>query len=234
MAMLWDMGFGSLRADSLVAPSLGASLTGAVLLANLPQLIISFLYILYNGLFTSMYTAAEWMSFSRKRQPLRVTNPEGEQISTYWLQLPYAISVPILVAMTLLHWLVSQSIFLASINFYRDGLELETSDAKVMGCGYSCAAIIFAIILGLMLVGMLVGSGFRRYPGGMPLASTCSAALSAACHPPADDKEAAYKELRWGVVRGYSSTRVSLDGDFEHCSFTSQEAELPSRGRTYA
>jgi hypothetical protein len=228
------MGFGSLRADALVHPSLGTSLTGAVLLANLPQLIISFLYVLYNGLFTGMYTAAEWMSYATKRQPLRVTNPEGEQNSTYWLQLPYAISIPILVAMTLLHWLVSQSIFLASINFYRDGLELEGDDTKVMGCGYSCAAIIFAIALGLLLVGTLVGNGFRIYPASMPLASTCSAAISAACHPPTDDKEAAYKALQWGVVQADSSSNLLSEGALPHCSFSSREVEPPANGRTYA
>ena len=228
------MGFGSLRADSLVCPSLGLSLTGAVLLANLPQLIISFLYVLYNGLFTSMLVAAEWASFASKRQPLRVTNPRGDQISTYWLQLPYAYSVPILVAMTLLHWLVSQSIFLASIKFYRAGLELEGDDTEVMGCGYSCAAIIFAIVLGLLLVCALVGTSFRRYPGGIPLASTCSAAISAACHPPKDDTEAAWKELQWGVVSSAHGFDGFQEGHAKHCSFTSQEIEPPEIGHTYA
>ena len=35
----------------------------------------------------------------------------------------------------------------------------------------------------------------------MPLASACSAAISAACHPPLPDEDEAYRFLvRWGVV----------------------------------
>jgi hypothetical protein len=149
-----------------------------------------------------MFVAAEWMSFSIKRQPLRVTKPEGEQISTYWLQLPYPYSLTILVVMVLLHWLVSKSVFLASINFYRDDEALDGPDTKVTGCGYSCVAIIFAIALGLLLLAMLIGTGFRRYPGGIPLVSTCSAAISAGCHPPPEDSDAALKRLNGLSLRG--------------------------------
>ena len=229
------MGFGALRADSLVYPSLGASLTGAVLLANLPQLIISFLYVLYNGLFTSMYVVAEFASYSQKRQPLRVTHPQGDQNSTYWLQLPYAYSVPILIAMTLLHWLVSQSIFLASIQFYRGGLELDGSpeDTKVMGCGYSCAAIIFAIVVGVLLLAALVGCGFRRYHSSVPMASTCSVAISAACHPPSDDKDAAFREVQWGNVRPPGDHLNQAGDGVKHCSFTSFVAEPLEAGNIY-
>ena len=40
-----------------------------------------------------------------------------------------------------------------------------------------------ALAIDLILVAALVLLGLRRFPPGMPLASTCSAAISAACHP---------------------------------------------------
>lgn len=57
----------------------------------------------------------EWAQFASTRRTLRVSKPQGQQRSTYWLQLPYRYSVPLMGAMVLLHWLMSRGLFLASI-----------------------------------------------------------------------------------------------------------------------
>ncbi|KAF2181016.1 hypothetical protein K469DRAFT_793638 [Zopfia rhizophila CBS 207.26] len=79
------------------------SIISYVLLANLPQAVASLIYITYNGLFTCMLANREWTGYTIKRAPLRVTIPRSGQRSTYFLQLPYAWSVPLLVASILLH-----------------------------------------------------------------------------------------------------------------------------------
>jgi len=89
---LYALGFGSVNANSVigVAPK---GLIATTLFANLPQGILSFLYLTYNGLLTCMLGSYEWSRFARFRRPLRVTAPDESQRSTYYLQLPYTYAI---------------------------------------------------------------------------------------------------------------------------------------------
>ena len=89
---LWQLGFGRVSTSAIVgiAPS---GLIAKVLFANLPQGILSFLYLTYNGLYTCMLGAHEWSLFATQRRGVRVTSPVGKQRSTYYLALPYWYAV---------------------------------------------------------------------------------------------------------------------------------------------
>jgi hypothetical protein len=89
---LYELGFGSVNSNSVVwvAPT---GLVATTLFANLPQGILSFLYLTYNGLFSCMLGAREWSQFARFRKALRVTAPMENQRSTYYLQLPYTYAI---------------------------------------------------------------------------------------------------------------------------------------------
>lgn len=63
----------------------------------------------------------------------------------------------------------------------------------------------------------------------MPLAFSCSAATSAACHPPPEDVDAALLPVMWGAVRAEDG-----DGVVAHCCFTSKEVAQPISGQIYA
>ncbi|KAL6712992.1 hypothetical protein ACLMJK_009388 [Lecanora helva] len=231
---LWTLGFGTVTPQSTIAPikfkgSWGLLLT--VLVSNLPQVLLSLVYLSYNNLFTSMLLAQEWNGYASHRKTLRVTSPFGEQRSTYWLQLPYRYSVPLLIASAALHWLLSQSVFLARV-IVLDDMDAEVPDETVSTCGYSNIAIIFVIGLGSLLVLILLGFGFRQYKAIMPLARSCSFTISAACHPPELDTDAALKPVKWGAVEGSGFD----DGanQIGHCAFTSFEVLKPVEGRLYA
>ncbi|KAF6226121.1 hypothetical protein HO133_008987 [Letharia lupina] len=193
------------------------------LVANSPQLLLPFSLVAYNSLFTCMLLANEWNQYAHNRKPLRVTSPSGLQRSTYRLQLPYRYGVPLEVISDTLHWLVTQSLFLARVAFFDDGGQ-EDNGASYSTVGYSCIAIINGIILGAIVVLLGIMVGFRRYKPGIPLAGSCSAAISAACHPTEDD-DAADKPLIWGVV----STKDGVG----HCCFTSFEVTAPVVGELY-
>jgi hypothetical protein len=87
----------------------------SLLLANTPQVILSFCYFLYNSIWTHFHVEMEWNAFARGYKPLRVSSPHGQQTSTYRLQLPYAYSIPLIVGSILLHWLVSNAFYLLVI-----------------------------------------------------------------------------------------------------------------------
>ena len=224
------MGYGAVTSEStinwLLTGSRGLLLTALV--ANSPQVLLSFLFITYNGLFTCMLLASEWNGYAHTRKPLRVTSPTGVQRSTYRLQLPYKYGVLLLVISGTLHWLVSQSLFLArAVSFDSNGQEDPENNNKnsFSTVGYSCIAIITVIILGAIVVLTGILNGFRRYKPGIPLVGSCSAAISAACHQPKEDNDAADKPLMWGVV----STKDGVG----HCCFTSFEVTPPVEGERY-
>lgn len=164
------------------------------------------------------------MRYAHHRSTLRVTSPKGAQRSTYWLKLPYTYSLPLLILSSLLSWLASQSLFpirIGMLDLNRDILK----ERILSSCGYSPEAIILTMVVGSMIVLGTFATAGRRYQPGMPLASTCSAAISAACHRPPDDVDAAVLPVQWGVV----STKNGIG----HCSFSSRLVGPPIPGRTY-
>jgi hypothetical protein len=214
--------------DNISSPS--AQILASVLVANLPQTILSFLYLHLNGLATSMWLAAEYADFAHDRKTLRVSSAKGEQRSTHFLQLPYKIALPLMAVSGVLHWLLSQSIFLAVVAQYGNTGELLNSVA-VATCGYSPLGMILTVTVGFVLVaGTLAVAWFRKLKGGMPLAGSCSAAISAACHRPVWDVDASLKAVKWGVVKGEGVG----NGEFAHCSFSSGTVEPVVEGTMYA
>ena len=120
---------------------------------------------------------------------LRVTQPHGAQRSTYFLQLPYRYSIVLLTTSTLLHWLVSQCLFLANVNVFFPSGELDCLNS-IATIGHSVVPLLFVLILGSVTVAVGFLNGRRRYRPGIPLAGSCSAAISAACHAPDEDVDA--------------------------------------------
>ena len=224
-----NSGFGSANTDMMVGWHRGGTsgILFHALIANIPQLLLSFLFLTYNGLYTCMLLADEWSGYAHERKPLRVTQPRGSQRSTYRLQLPYKYIIPLCIISTVLHWLVSRSLFLARVTTTYTTKGKEDADLSFSAIGYSCIPLLVVIILVSVTVLAGILNGFRRYKPGIPLAGSCSAAISAACHLPEEDVHASEKPVLWGVVS-------MNEGGVGHCSFTSLNAEAPVEGESYA
>jgi hypothetical protein len=130
----------------------------------------------------------------------------------------------------LLHWILSQSIFLVRVDFY-DANNLQ-DQSSISTCGYSNIAIISAIVVGSLGVLVNLGIGFRRFRPGIPLAAGCSAVISASCHRPEEDENASLERVKWGVVSGSKS--IVGEEPYWHCCITSLEVEEPVKGTLYA
>lgn len=197
-----------------------------------------------------MLANREWTQYGIKRAPLRVSVPNDGQRSTYFLQLPYIWGVPLLAASTLLHWLISQSVFFARIAVYENGVpvpHIEDSLAiagnhqalsgnTLTSVGYSDMALEACIVWGSVLVVALLLIGyFRRYPAGIPIGGTCSAVVSAACHT--RYQEDRKLEMHEDMVNRPVMWGVTIKGDSEtvgHCCFSSGKVEPPRHGFLYA
>ena len=237
---LWEIGLGAINSRTIIRsylPSTGSkALVANVLLANFPQLAFSLIYFTYNSLFTYMLLAHEWSTYAIKRKGLRVSSaPKGQQRSTYFLQLPYAYSIPLLILSFLMHWLCSQSLFVVNVQMldpYGAKMAAQTFENSggdrsvnhLLTCGFSPMAIIFGIIVGALMVGFVLVTSLRRLASGMPVASSCSAAISAACHAIRDDsdKNIELRKLKWGLVINASSAKSSR---FEIATNLSPDAE---------
>jgi hypothetical protein len=130
-----------------------------------------------------------------------------------------------------LHWLMSQSLFLALVTVYDDTGIIDPG-SSISTVGYSCIAIFCALMLGgaAVLGGLL--NGFRRYDDGIPLVGSCSAAISAACHRPSVDAVAYVRPVMWGVMD--ADTDEGRGSEVGHCCFSSFEVGKPVKGHLYA
>lgn len=222
-----SLGFGV--ADPRMLLSLGGGslgLVGSVLFANLPQLILSLVYLSLNALFTAMHMALEYRRYQSQRKALRVTTPRGQQRKTYWLQLPFVYGLPMIAISGTLHWLISQGMFLVQFDVYADGVPVGDQFSSV---GLSPSPMLAVFIVGLCILIILVGLRSRDQKGqGMPVAGNCSFALAAAAHRPEWDVDAAFLPVKWGEVVEMGNDEVG------HCCFTSQEVVEVVPQRLYA
>jgi hypothetical protein len=202
----------------------------AVVVANLSQMIFSIIIFSLNNLLAVIYTAQEWEGFSRQRKTLRVSEPKGEQRSTYFLQLPYRIAVPFNVATGVISWLLSNSVFPLVIYSY-DSLGRALKDVEVTACGFSPWPLVLAIAVGVVLMAGVCSFFFFRFVSTMPMVGTCSAAISAACHHDDGQEEVALKPVKWGAVFVPETEGQEWIG---HCCFTSSLVKRPKPGRFYA
>lgn len=212
--------FGGLNPSTFISGWKLSTIIQNVLIANMPQVILSIIYVQYNGVLTGMMLGAEWNGYASKRKGLRVSShPAGAQRSTYFLQLPYRAALPLMALSATLHWLCSQSLFLVSITMTRvDDYDHDFIGERIT-TGYSAPAILAVIATGVIMLLVLFLVGRRRYPNIMPVAGSCSLAISAACHPTPgkEGREDPTLPVQWGRSEEQSNEETK-EG---HYSFSS-------------
>ena len=217
-------------------------LLGAILIANSFQVVLSITYFLFNSLWTAQCAAKEWAEYAIKRKPLRVTWPRGSQNSTYYLQLPYRYAVPLIGCLALLHFFISQSIYLARVQFYNADGTIDESE-YIADASYSPLGILCTVIVATVLLITMVIHSLLKCSNVIPPHGNCSAVISAMCHQGNDTNETAEmhhdpplagRPLQWGVVRKHHNSDVKHIGEVQqHCAFSADEVEQPVIGNVY-
>ena len=207
-----------------------SGLLNGVIFANLPQLPASLIHFIYNSLFTRFFFLKEWNSYAGTRRGLRVTNPmKGtSQTSTCYLQFPLRYSVPFLAWFTLMHWLISETLFLRRI------YAIWPEDTAPHGVGkFLISRLAYSPITLFLLtlaISVLVLIGFAiihvRFEWKLPPTSEKSVTISAASHPPKNDDDVHLSAVRWGV------TSMGENG-IGHCSFSGLPVRLPEEGEKF-
>lgn len=218
-----------------------------IIMANSFQVGLSVLYFATNGFMTAVCVQSEWSSYASNRKGLRVSaNKSHAQRSTYFLQLPYRYSLPLLVTFGVLHWLVSQSVFLLDEVWNSPLADEATSGTSL---GFSPLAILIGLALLTCLWLLIIIQGLWTTQIEMPLLRSCSAVIAAACQPSGartadvgDDTEvegntvadeAHLKQVQWGSICEPLPLQSSNAG-IGHCAFSAGYVGLPVDGRMYA
>ena len=128
--------------------------------------------------------------------------------------------MPLLGISALMHWLVSQSIFLIAVERYDPQGNL-TAEGEYYACGWSPLAVLLVICGGVLMIAGAIGMGRRKYQPGIPLGGTNSAVIAAACHVAGGEENIECKKVKWGVV------------SMGHCAFSSGEPAFPQEGVAY-
>lgn len=133
-------------------------------------------------------------------------------------------------ASALLHYVTSQCIYFGSTKYYdyhkKDGKQIVLED--ISGLGYSQTAIHVLLILLILAFGAIVVWGRRINQLGIPPCGFNSAAISAACHPPAEEEEPHLQPVQWGAL-----PNDGHQDEVGHCSFSTGEITMPIEGRMY-
>ena len=104
--------------------------------ANVPQLLVSYIYLALNNMFTTMLAMGGWCASSSRsnKDPdedgkgLCVSSPAPNtaQRSTHMLSVPLKWGIPTTTCVAVLHWLVSQVLSCASIDVCTRSAQAQT------------------------------------------------------------------------------------------------------------
>lgn len=216
---------------------------GNLLKTNIAQVATSLVHVTSNATLTTLLLAKEWDNYAHHRKGLRVsTRSRGSQRSTYFLQLPYTYGIPLMIISGTLHWLVSQTIFLVNIDVYATEHQSTGSTnplsqlypsrhvRTIVTTSFSFVGLLGIITASILVITSLVILSRRRFKPGIPLAGSCSAAISAACHSiDSEPVNAIEMPLKWGVAVSSASGR-----GVGHCTFSSLDVSCPEAHCAYA
>ncbi|OLN81170.1 hypothetical protein CCHL11_09539 [Colletotrichum chlorophyti] len=236
--------FGRARPHEMyMLPNTGAR-AGVALVAALPHLLLTALYLSTNALMTSYFLSHELSQYALPGNalPLRVSTgrPLGSQTTSLYLTLPRPYSWLLLVVFAAAGFVLSQAVPVVSVD-----VSPATQDAKfpapVNGIGFSGVGLVAFLALLVVIAGLVLGLGMRRAdpsptfvddsPAGNPLVlrgGSCSAVISARCHRPEADVGAPFRNVAWGVVH------EAEEADVGHATFSSLPLGVLNPIRSYA
>ncbi|KAK9415401.1 putative DUF6536 domain-containing protein [Seiridium unicorne] len=211
------------------------------LLVCLPQLLLAILYMVTNSHLTTYYVSHELTLFALGPRPLRVSSdPAGKQTTSLFITLPRPISWALLVLFVAMGFTLSQAVFPAVITLSPSISTSSSDQNQIIAVAFSTQALLVLLALLFILIVLVVSLGLRRAPAaalvngqerGNPLVlkgGSCSAALSAKCHPAPGEVEPWKQDLTWGVVAEGVGMREG------RCAFSALSVGAVDVGRTYA
>ncbi|KAF5008481.1 hypothetical protein FDECE_5240 [Fusarium decemcellulare] len=160
---VYGVSLGPMNRDTLLK-SPPSSLLAAVMKTNLPQLVLSSWYLVWNNVISRLWVEREWRSFYLHRQKVRVstTGSKPGRVESPWLQFPYWLTALLMLLSALGHWICSQILTLIEI---LQSIELD----EPLFINYSPVALLCIGLLILIMTFSLTIYAWMRKKVPMPL-----------------------------------------------------------------
>jgi hypothetical protein len=204
-----------------------------LLVANVPQLGFSILYVVYTNIWSKLLVAHEFDRLTQVKKGLRVSErPRGMQRASHFFTLPARYALPLMGCSAALHWLCSQSFFMVRIDGVNSRGEIDPDD-RLVRLGYSATGVVslIGVAVAMMVATVCIGS-FRRLWTGLGETSM-SVVISAACHPGRYEIEPWLQEVQWADVTNGMPSEERDGHRVRHISFTARLVEPPIIGQLY-
>jgi hypothetical protein len=236
----FDPALGTTNIQSLVTfqrDDVGSSgVVPLLLIANIPQLGISVLYVVYTGIWGKLAVTKEFDNLAKNQKGLRMSDrTRGKQRASHFLTLPIRYALPLMACSSAMHWLCSQSLFLVRFDGKSSSGQLDEKD-RLVQLGYNVTGMLSLIgILIAMMVANICVASFKRLE--IPLGETgMSCVISAACHAKQDRDQPWLHMVQWGDVgdidQGMSGEEGGRSG-FRRCGFTAGRVQKLMVGESY-
>lgn len=201
-----------------------------LLTANIPQLGFSLLYVFYTNIWAKLLIAHEFDRMTTSKKGLRVSERrKGEQRTSHFFTLPARYALPLMLCSAVLHWLCSQSLFMARYDGVNSDGKSDNSD-QIVRLAYNIPGMtaLIAVTFAMAIVTVCI-AGSRRLRTGLGEVAM-SVVISGACHLKRHEDEPWKRKVQWGDV-GHEEVE---DGQIiRHCAFSSLEIRSPTEGFLY-
>jgi hypothetical protein len=204
----------------------------SVFLANVGHAVFGVLYIIYNNVFYAMTFSWEWARYAHHRKGLRVSeSPRGDQRAVYFFLMPLKLAIPVMLFSAGIHTMISNTLFIVDVETYGwdtvANTFIRTIEWDFTTTGFSPLGNALLIVAGALMISYLLCCAASELKSTMPVTSTCSAAISAACHPDEFEPDDFYlRKCTWGVT--------SVQNGVGHCTFSCLDVEKPNEHTPYA
>jgi hypothetical protein len=186
-----------------------------IAMANAPQLWLSLGYFLWNNQVTRIWGEHEWRSYAGRRKIPRVSygaDSPGVR-NTRWLQLPYVLSATLMSISTVMHWVVSQALFVVEVE---DLSNARNATAElIFAICYSPTAIFAIGVMAMALIAFITIYYFIPFRSWMPVMAGSARVVFASCtalpkHLPAAGIMWGDVSDEWGRLAGFGESANAL------------------------
>ena len=227
--LLWTTSFSNTIMFYSDAQNPHTSYISGAVLANLPQLGLSALYLTHNNFITRLCTALEFRGYTLRRRGLRVSAPTKgtAQRESHFLSVPLRWSLLNIAVFVILHTVMSQTLFLHRVYALYPNSFTNPDDIGrylVSMIGFSpLSSFVLSLLLSLLVI-IIIVIGCWTVDWRFPDTTGSSWKLATTCNPPKGSMNTHEQEVRWGVTQKHKE-----DGSVQ-CSFSSLAVRPPVKG----
>ena len=214
------------------------SYIASAVIANIPQLVISALYLVTNNFLTRVFTAMEFRSFAMKRRGLRVSTRKEKtnQRAAHFLQLPLRYSLINIALFVLLHTFTSQTLFPRRVyaiwpTSFNDPTAYGKELVSMLGYSPVSGFALMILLASMVLASTMIAS--LRFDWILPNTTGRTFPMAVLCCPLEGQRAVQEGKVMWGKVGESGAGKEGEEKEVKQCAFSLAFVTRPVVGDMY-